>query len=226
MEESRRRYRAVPFHTGVLAWGDGGESWASMKLAVLAVLAVILPHAAISSDHQQAMRSDSGSWELVEEETSGSWTSDLMEESGSWSDDLEEDPEPEPDEEDDCAVSVDDLKSEDVEMMQAKSATCADEMSPCLGEGNTMVDFELCDRPESACYDAVDACTEVEAEELCRRAVYWDYSLKEVIHECDWKDKEANGNFGCHEGRKISTSAASSTAKTDKPVGACSYCNP
>ena len=70
------------------------------------------------------------------------------------------------------------------------------------------------------------ACTEVEAEELCRRAVYWDYSLKEVIHECDWKDKDANGNFACHEGRKISTSAASSTAKTDKPVGACSYCNP
>ena len=70
------------------------------------------------------------------------------------------------------------------------------------------------------------ACTEVEVEELCRRAVYWDYSLKEVIHECDWKDKEANGNYACHEGKKISTSAASSTAKSEKPVGACSYCNP
>jgi len=70
------------------------------------------------------------------------------------------------------------------------------------------------------------ACTEVDVEELCRRAVYWDYSLKEVIHECDWKDKEANGNYACHEGKKISTSAASSTAKSEKPVGACSYCNP
>jgi len=70
------------------------------------------------------------------------------------------------------------------------------------------------------------ACTEVEVEELCRRAVYWDYSLKEVIHECDWKDKDANGNYACHEGKKISTSAASSTAKSEKPVGACSYCNP
>ena len=89
--------------------------------------AVVLPHAAITSEHQQAM----GSWRLTPRSH-------------------------------DCAASIDDLGSEEVEMMQAISATCADEMSPCLGEGNTMVDFALCDRPESACYDAVDACTEVE----------------------------------------------------------------
>jgi hypothetical protein len=72
--------------------------------------------------------------------------------------------------------------------------------------------------------DLKHACSEVPEEEDCKRAVYWDYSLKEVLHECGWMDPAGGGNYACHDGKKVSTSSPASVTKQIKPTSSCSYC--
>ena len=104
--------------------------------------------------------------------------------------------------------AADDMKKDEAKAA-AKGAPCGAWLRPAPGKIILKAKNNRFDgRFEDLEGGLKHACTEVEAEELCRRAVYWDYSLKEVIHEYDWKDKEANRNFACHEGRKISDAAS------------------
>lgn len=47
--------------------------------------------------------------------------------------------------------------------------------------------------------DLKHTCPEIEDEELCGRAVFWEYSIKQVRFECKWKDLDGDLKYSCRD---------------------------